>query len=168
VPPPLVANALSAEIARRRPEGRLAHRDNGALVLSVGGRAARPATPGRWLGIWCGWVLLTTLAASGLPALGLTLLALAALPEPQSEPWPQLLGLLGYAANGALVGAAQWVLLRRLFDAAGWWVAATALGTAVPLQVMLGARGAFPLDLFMLVFPLIVLLHHLVGHAASS
>jgi hypothetical protein len=34
------------------------------------------------------------------------------------------------AVGGATIGAAQWLVLRRLFHRAGWWVLASAKGVA--------------------------------------
>jgi hypothetical protein len=50
---------------------------------------------------------------------------------------------VGAVAAGAVLGAAQWLVLRRCFPWAGWWIPASTLGTAacVLLFVTL-SRGA--------------------------
>jgi CDP-diglyceride synthetase len=40
-------------------------------------------------------------------------------------------GALAGAATGAVVGAAQWLVLSRRLPLSPWWVAATSVGAAV-------------------------------------
>ncbi len=44
-----------------------------------------------------------------------------------------VIGLFSFAAIGAAIGAAQWLVLRRYVRGAGWWVLATMIGYGVPL-----------------------------------
>ena len=44
------------------------------------------------------------------------------------------IGLLGALTLGALIGLAQWLLLRRYLPQSGWWILATAIGYAIPLE----------------------------------
>lgn len=45
------------------------------------------------------------------------------------------ISLFGASALGALIGLAQWLLLRRYLPGSGWWILATAIGYTVPLEV---------------------------------
>ena len=57
--------------------------------------------------------------------------------------------LVGGALAGAVIGAGQWLLLRRVLPGATWWIGATAIGQAIGLA--LGAAlvdyGTEPRDL---------------------
>src|SRR4051794_15962448 len=43
--------------------------------------------------------------------------------------------LLGGAISGAVIGAGQWLALRRMLPGAIWWIAATAVGQAIGLAI---------------------------------
>jgi hypothetical protein len=68
-------------------------------------------------GVW--WVVLTTLGCG----VGSVIARAVAQPMPAS-----MANLLGWAVNGACVGAAQWIMLRRELNAARWWTLASAAG----------------------------------------
>lgn len=55
----------------------------------------------------------------------------------------------GGALAGAVIGAGQWLALRRLLPGAAWWIAATAVGQAVGLAIAapLVGYGTEPSDL---------------------
>ena len=81
----------------------------------------------RWMpgGLWLRWILAN---AAGWAVAATTV-----------EAGHEALGLGGgtgvfallEVVYGALIGTAQWLLLRRLIPRAGWWVAASAAGTAL-------------------------------------
>ena len=45
------------------------------------------------------------------------------------------IALIGSGTLGAVIGLAQWLVLRRYLRGSGWWVLATAIGYAVPLAL---------------------------------
>jgi hypothetical protein len=51
-------------------------------------------------------------------------------------------GLLGGAATGAVIGAAQWLVLRRRMLLNAWWIAATSGEMAVGLAVSVALFGS--------------------------
>ncbi|MBI5032515.1 MAG: hypothetical protein HZB51_18475 [Chloroflexi bacterium] len=53
----------------------------------------------------------------------------------QDQQWIlQAINFFGMAVLGALIGLAQWLLLRRYLPRSGWWILATAIGCIVPMQ----------------------------------
>jgi hypothetical protein len=88
--------------------------------------------PGRggW-SFWAGWGA----AFLGFPLGGLAGLGAAG----ATTGVPQ--ALLGGAATGAVVGLAQWLVLRRRLPLSPWWIAATAGGMSVGLALAVGALG---------------------------
>lgn len=87
------------------------------------------------------WTLATIAGAAAAWAIGMTLAAVAA--PSQEVAVPAVIGaaaLLG-AINGALLGLAQWAVLRRHVRRAGWWVAANAAGWALGMVVAFGGTG---------------------------
>lgn len=82
-------------------------------------------------GFWAGWGL----AFLGFPLGGLAGLGLAGpiIGVPQAA--------LGGAATGAVIGAAQWLVLRRRLPLAPWWIAATAAGMSGGLALGVGLLG---------------------------
>ncbi len=91
---------------------------------------AEPDARGGW-GFWAGWGL----AFLGFPLGGLAGLGLvgAVTGVPQAA--------LGGAATGAVIGAAQWLVLRRRLPLSPWWVGATAAGMAGGLALGVGLLG---------------------------
>ena len=71
------------------------------------------------------WILASALGWAG----GLVLIVLVLPPEA---------GVLGAILVGAIIGAAQWLVLRRWVYGAGWWVPISALGWAAGLMGFLG------------------------------
>ncbi|MCA1995588.1 MAG: hypothetical protein LDL41_26595 [Coleofasciculus sp. S288] len=57
-------------------------------------------------------------------------------------------GVVGGAVGGAILGLAQWLVLRRHVSQAGWWIAASAVALAVGAGwlVYLGIESAFTFD----------------------
>lgn len=90
---------------------------------------------GGW-GFWGGWGL----AFLGFPLGGLAGLGLAGAVTgaPQAA--------LGGAATGAVIGAAQWLVLRRRLPLSPLWVAATAAGMAGGLALSVGLLGTATAD----------------------
>lgn len=86
---------------------------------------------GHGWGFWTGWGL----AFLGFPLGGLAGLALAGpiTGVPQAA--------LGGAATGAVIGAAQWLVLRWRLPLTPWWIAATAAGMAGGLALGVGLLG---------------------------
>jgi hypothetical protein len=93
-------------------------------------RTIMPAARSGW-GFWGGWAL----AFVGFPIGGLAGLGLAGgvTGVPQA--------ILGGAATGAVIGAAQWLVLRRRLPLTAWWIAATAAGMAGGLSLGVGLFG---------------------------
>lgn len=89
------------------------------------------AQTGRGWGFWAGWGL----AFLGFPLGGLAGLALAGpiTGVPQAA--------LGGAATGAVIGAAQWLVLRRRLPLTPWWIGATAAGMSGGLALGIGLLG---------------------------
>lgn len=82
-------------------------------------------------GFWAGWGL----AFLGFPLGGLAGLGLAGpiIGIPQAA--------IGGAATGAVIGLAQWLVLRRRLPLTPWWVAATAAGMSGGLALSVGLLG---------------------------
>lgn len=51
-------------------------------------------------------------------------------------------GLIGGAATGAVIGATQWLVLRRRLPLSPWWIAATAGGMALGLALGVALLGS--------------------------
>lgn len=84
---------------------------------------------------WAGWGL----AFLGFPLGGLAATALVGGVTTPSE------GVIGGVATGAVIGLAQWLVLRRRLTLTPWWIAATAAGMSVGLAlgiVLLGTGTA--------------------------
>ena len=80
--------------------------------------------PGWW--IWAstvGW------------AIGWILIITEILPPPQAG---IIAALLAGAVLGLMLGVAQWFILRRLVDSAGWWVLVSTTGWAIGFSGLLG------------------------------
>lgn len=82
-------------------------------------------------GFWGGWAL----AFLGFPIGGLAGVGLvgAVTGVPQAA--------IGGAATGAVIGAAQWLVLRRRLPLSPWWIGATSVGMAVGLALGVGLLG---------------------------
>jgi hypothetical protein len=92
-------------------------------ALSMAGR-------GGW-GFWAGW---------GAAFLGFPLGGLAGLGAAGAVTGvPQ--ALIGGAATGAVVGLAQWLVLRQRLPVTPWWIAMTAAGMSVGLALGVGLLG---------------------------
>lgn len=97
----------------------------GFTTLAVSGRReAHPEVarqrPG--LDFWLLWVLATVVGVSVYSGL-------SAIPDRLAEGQMEPLGSIAFAAVvGALLGIAQWPVLRRHVKPAGWWIAASAIG----------------------------------------
>jgi hypothetical protein len=78
-----------------------------------------------------GWAV----AFVGFPLGGV---AAAALIGPITTP---LTGALGGAATGTVLGAVQWLALRRGLSLSPWWIAATALGMGIGLALSIALLG---------------------------
>jgi len=85
----------------------------GHMTTAVANTRPTPA----W-GFGLRWVLLTTLGCGVGSAIANTV----ARPMPES-----MHHVVGWTVDGACVGGAQWILLRRELTGAGWWVLVTAL-----------------------------------------
>jgi hypothetical protein len=105
------------------------------MIMTI---APRPEAAWR---LWAGWGL----AFIGFPLGGLAATALVGGITTPAE------GLLGGLATGAVIGLAQWLVLRRHLALAPWWIAATALGMGAGLALGITLLGidtagmAFPL-----------------------
>ena len=82
--------------------------------------------------LWAGWGL----AFIGFPLGGL---AASALVGGVTTP---LDGVIGGAATGAVIGLAQWLVLRRRLALPPWWIAATAAGMGAGLALGIALLGA--------------------------
>src|SRR5574341_256107 len=90
--------------------------------------------PGRYTqserAMWLRWIIAAT-TGSILGGAGTGALVGAAERLPEGRPSGTaiitliLMEALAYSLRGAAVGTAQWLVLRRAIDRAGWWVAAT-------------------------------------------
>jgi len=89
------------------------------------------STSGSEWSFWLGWAL----AFVGFPLGGV---AATALIGPIMTP---LAGALGGAATGAIIGAAEWLALRRRLPLSPWWIAATALGMGAGLPLGIALLG---------------------------
>lgn len=87
---------------------------------------------------WVQWVLATGVAFNSFIVVGGLLVSLVL-----------GLGMLGLVAAGALfgglIGAAQWLVLRRHIRRAGWWVAASAIGWSIGVTAGLNGVFGYPL-----------------------
>lgn len=72
--------------------------------------------------------------------------------------FPTKVGVIAGAFLGAILGLGQWIVLRRWFHQAGWWIIMSTLGWALGLAGMLGpsmvgavvgATTGFALELLM-------------------
>ena len=93
-----------------------------------------PRSEAAWR-FWAGWGL----AFVGFPLGGLAATALVGGVTTPVE------GVIGGAATGAVIGLAQWLVLRRRLALTPWWIAATAVGMGVGLAlgiVLLGTDTA--------------------------
>lgn len=90
------------------------------------------------------WVGFTAVGAASAWALGLLGSAAAA------EPAPVLLVLSGVVPMGAvlggLLGLSQWLVLRRYFAPAGWWISCSALAWATALVIAFAGAWGVPDD----------------------
>lgn len=82
--------------------------------------------------VWAWWVLSSTIGGTAGAVVGLTAQALLS-----ADARMVLDGVLVYGLLWAGMGVGQWLVLRRRIPAAGWWVAASALG-----GVLTGASAA--------------------------
>jgi hypothetical protein len=80
---------------------------------------------------WAGWGL----AFLGFPLGGLAATALV------SGITTPLEGVIGGAATGAVIGLAQWLVLRRRLALTPWWIAATAAGMGAGLGLGIALLG---------------------------
>src|SRR3954466_6419439 len=80
---------------------------------------------------WAGW---------GLAFLGFPLGGLAAYALVGGITTP-LEGAIGGAAAGAVIGLAQWLVLRRRLALSPWWIAATAAGMGAGLALGIALLG---------------------------
>jgi len=86
---------------------------------------------GQGRGFWVGWAL----AFLGFPLGGLaTWMLLGPITTP-------LAGATGGALTGTVLGALQWLALRRGLPQSPWWIAATALGMATGLALGIALLG---------------------------
>lgn len=84
------------------------------------------------------WMLSTVaVVVLGVPGV-LTLVARLALDQTPALP----ANLLGGAVLGAVLGPAQWLVLRRYISAAGWWVPASIVGLACGVALGMAAADA--------------------------
>jgi hypothetical protein len=79
-------------------------------------------------------------AGWGLAFLGFPLGGLAATALVGGVTTP-LDGAIGGAATGAVVGLAQWLVLRRRLSLTPWWIAATAAGMGAGLALGIALQG---------------------------
>lgn len=86
--------------------------------------ARKPRVAAGW-GFYLQWVWLTVLGFAVGSDIG------NAMARPIPERLQDVRNLIGWFGNGACVGAAQWILLRRAVATARWWVVASAVGWAV-------------------------------------
>ena len=86
--------------------------------------APKPRVAAGW-GFYLQWVWLTVLGFAVGSDIG------NAMARPIPERLQDVRNLIGWFGNGACVGAAQWILLRRAVATARWWVVASAVGWAM-------------------------------------
>lgn len=123
--------------------------------------AARPLTPSA-VGLrpvdvrfWVYWVLATIVGAAIYLALlipvNIVLMGLRPIEPGAAGPPLIVMGLASLITSGlmgALLGAGQWIVLRRYLAHSGGWIAATAVGYALPLMTgPAGMAGQLFLDL---------------------
>ena len=89
-----------------------------------------PRSEATWR-FWAGWGL----AFVGFPLGGLAATALVGGVTTPVE------GVIGGAATGAVIGLAQWLVLRRRLSLTPWWIAATAVGMGVGLALGIALFG---------------------------
>lgn len=80
---------------------------------------------------WAGWGL----AFLGFPAGGLAGMALVGSTDNALD------GLIGGAATGAVIGAAQWLALRSRLGLSPWWIVVTGAGVAAGLSLGIALFG---------------------------
>ncbi len=80
---------------------------------------------------WGAWMLVFL----GFPVAGLAGIAVAG---PVTTP---LDGVLGGVAAGAVIGLAQWLVLRQRLSLSPWWIAATAAGMGAGLALGIALMG---------------------------
>ena len=80
---------------------------------------------------WAGWGL----AFLGFPLGGLAATALVGGVTTPAD------GVLGGLATGAVIGLAQWLVLRRRLALTPWWIAATAAGMGAGLGLGIALLG---------------------------
>src|SRR5690349_16108224 len=80
---------------------------------------------------WASWAL----AFAGFPLGGLSATALVGGITTPLE------GAIGGAATGAVIGLAQWLVLRQRLALTPWWIAATSAGMAVGLALAIALLG---------------------------
>jgi hypothetical protein len=91
----------------------------------------KPAAGQQGWGFWAGWgAAFVGFPLGGLAGLGAAG-AITGVPQ----------ALLGGAATGAVVGLAQWLVLRRRLPLSPWWVALTAGGMSAGLALGVGLLG---------------------------
>jgi len=87
------------------------------------------------LRFWLLWVLATTVGYVVVEIVGD---ALGPWWAPLGDAWGPWIAPLGGSFTGALIGIAQWIVLRRHVSRAGWWVLASALGGLVAGFLIIG------------------------------
>jgi hypothetical protein len=90
-----------------------------------------PKSEAAWR-FWAGWGL----AFIGFPLGGLAATALVGGVTTPLE------GAIGGAATGAVIGLAQWLVLRRRLALTPWWIAATAAGMGAGLALGIALLGS--------------------------
>jgi hypothetical protein len=111
--------------------------------------------------LWLQWVVAN--AASETVGLGTTLLIGAFLlvnaePTIGSLPAAALDVLAGTVIEGSIVGAAQWLALRRHVPKAGWWIPGNALAWMLGIVVVFLGTSFIPAERITLPVALIMLL----------
>lgn len=84
--------------------------------------------------LWLSWVLAT---AAGLAVGGSLGTLIAWFLEGQGQGQGQMLRRIVFGSiNGATIGTAQWLVLRRQIDEPGWWVLSCTLSWALGLSIV--------------------------------
>ncbi|MGE5138828.1 MAG: hypothetical protein ACM3JD_05140 [Rudaea sp.] len=93
--------------------------------------------------LWTEWMLATLAAGIGFLIISIPIDRLFVLLNygpggivgPEYDPLIRaFLPVLALALTGAVLGVAQWLILRRYLPGIGWWVLATAVGYAIPFS----------------------------------
>lgn len=125
--------------------GEAGHHEHGLVAAErrlVPPRRAGGASPAGW-GLWFGWVVTTGIGLLMGAELGQASGRAVSSALRESIPNELIVGRpLGliclFAVMGAAIGVAQWLVLRRRLDGAGWWVPASVAGAvALPLLATL-------------------------------